>query len=51
MRRNLAEAGFDVRRIKGFGRKRHMTTAQMPAVGPADPAAPRNEADPQSPPA
>lgn len=43
VRRNLAEAGFDVRRIKGFGRKRHMTTAQMPAAGPA--------ADPQSPPA
>ncbi|MGH1457966.1 MAG: tRNA (5-methylaminomethyl-2-thiouridine)(34)-methyltransferase MnmD [Paracoccaceae bacterium] len=56
VRRNLAEAGFDVRRIKGFGRKRHMTTAQMPAVGPAvgpavDPAAPRPKADPQSPPA
>lgn len=27
VRRNLEEAGFDVRRVKGFGRKRHMIKA------------------------
>ncbi|WP_258087706.1 MnmC family methyltransferase, partial [Xenorhabdus bovienii] len=26
VRRNLADAGFAVTRVKGFGRKRHMTT-------------------------
>ncbi len=31
VRRALAEAGFDVERRTGFGRKRHMTTARMPA--------------------
>ena len=30
VRRNLTEAGFDVTRIPGFGRKRHMTTARKP---------------------
>ena len=30
VRRALAEAGFDVTRRQGFGRKRHMTTARMP---------------------
>ena len=29
VRRALAEAGFDVTRRTGFGRKRHMTTARM----------------------
>lgn len=29
IRRALAEAGFTVARIPGFGRKRHMTTARM----------------------
>ncbi|WP_204112896.1 tRNA (5-methylaminomethyl-2-thiouridine)(34)-methyltransferase MnmD [Shimia biformata] len=29
VRRGLADAGFDVERIKGFGRKRHMTVARM----------------------
>ncbi|MDA7426433.1 tRNA (5-methylaminomethyl-2-thiouridine)(34)-methyltransferase MnmD [Thalassococcus lentus] len=28
VRRALTDAGFDVERIKGFGRKRHMTTAR-----------------------
>ena len=31
VRRALADAGFDVARIPGFGRKRHMTVARMPA--------------------
>lgn len=31
VRRNLADAGFDVTRIPGFGRKRHMTTARKPS--------------------
>lgn len=39
VRRNLAEAGFDVRRISGFGRKRHMTVARLPAC-PCDPQDP-----------
>ncbi|MCM2563685.1 tRNA (5-methylaminomethyl-2-thiouridine)(34)-methyltransferase MnmD [Lutimaribacter sp. EGI FJ00015] len=30
VRRALAEAGFDVSRQPGYGRKRHMTTARMP---------------------
>ena len=30
VRRGLAEAGFDVSRHAGFGRKRHMTVATMP---------------------
>lgn len=30
VRRALAEAGFDVTRRAGFGRKRHMTVARMP---------------------
>ena len=30
VRRALQEAGFHVTRSKGFGRKRHMTTARMP---------------------
>ncbi len=30
VRRALAEAGFDVERRPGFGRKRHMTIARMP---------------------
>lgn len=29
VRRNLAAAGFNVTRIKGYGRKRHMTTAVL----------------------
>lgn len=31
VRRNLADAGFHVTRVPGFGRKRHMTCAQMKA--------------------
>lgn len=31
VRRGLAEAGFEVARIAGFGRKRHMTVARKPA--------------------
>lgn len=31
VRRNLTDAGFDVTRIPGFGRKRHMTTARKVA--------------------
>ena len=31
VRRALAEAGFEVTRAPGFGRKRHMTTALRPA--------------------
>jgi tRNA U34 5-methylaminomethyl-2-thiouridine-forming methyltransferase MnmC len=31
VRRALAEAGFAVTRQQGYGRKRHMTTARMPA--------------------
>lgn len=31
VRRGLAEAGFDVTRQPGYGRKRHMTTARKPA--------------------
>jgi tRNA U34 5-methylaminomethyl-2-thiouridine-forming methyltransferase MnmC len=30
VRRGLAEAGFDVARVAGYGRKRHMTRARMP---------------------
>ncbi len=30
VRRGLADAGFQVTRILGFGRKRHMTSARMP---------------------
>ena len=30
VRRGLADAGFDVARRPGYGRKRHMTVAQMP---------------------
>ena len=30
IRRALSDAGFDVTRAPGFGRKRHMTTARMP---------------------
>ncbi len=30
VRRNLAEAGFEVTRVPGFGRKRHMTVARKP---------------------
>ncbi|WP_296764444.1 tRNA (5-methylaminomethyl-2-thiouridine)(34)-methyltransferase MnmD [Sediminimonas sp.] len=33
VRRGLAMAGFDVVRIAGYGRKRHMTTARKPAGG------------------
>ena len=32
VRRGLAEAGFDVERQPGFGRKRHMTVARKPEV-------------------
>lgn len=31
VRRGLEQAGFDVARRAGYGRKRHMTTARMPA--------------------
>ncbi len=31
VRRSLAETGFEVSRIKGFGRKRHMSIGRMPA--------------------
>ncbi|MFD0858990.1 tRNA (5-methylaminomethyl-2-thiouridine)(34)-methyltransferase MnmD [Roseovarius aquimarinus] len=31
VRRALADAGFDVERVPGHGRKRHMTRARMPA--------------------
>ena len=30
IRRSLTDAGFDVTRIPGYGRKRHMTRARMP---------------------
>jgi len=30
VRRALADAGFEVERTKGYGRKRHMTRARMP---------------------
>lgn len=30
VRRGLEDAGFKVTRVPGFGRKRHMTRAQMP---------------------
>ena len=30
VRKALSEAGFDVTRVAGFGRKRHMTRARMP---------------------
>ena len=30
VRRGLADAGFDVTRVGGYGRKRHMTRARMP---------------------
>ncbi len=29
VRRGLAEAGFDVERVQGYGRKRHMTVARL----------------------
>lgn len=29
VRRGLADAGFDVRRVQGYGRKRHMTQAVL----------------------
>jgi len=32
VRRGLAAAGFEVARVPGFGRKRHMTTARKPAT-------------------
>ena len=32
VRRGLADAGFEVARIAGFGRKRHMTTAYRPTA-------------------
>ena len=28
VRRNLSDAGFDVERVKGYGRKRHMSVAR-----------------------
>ncbi|NDD90386.1 MAG: FAD-dependent oxidoreductase, partial [Rhodobacteraceae bacterium] len=28
VRRHLSDAGFDVDRVKGFGRKRHMSVAR-----------------------
>ncbi len=31
VRRNLSKAGFDVQRVAGFGKKRHMTTGQRNA--------------------
>ncbi|MCR9124636.1 MAG: tRNA (5-methylaminomethyl-2-thiouridine)(34)-methyltransferase MnmD [Rhodobacteraceae bacterium] len=31
VRRGLSDAGFEVLRVSGYGRKRHMTTARMPA--------------------
>ena len=31
VRRGLADAGFEVERVAGYGRKRHMTRARMPA--------------------
>jgi len=30
VRRGLADAGFEVERIQGFGRKRHMTIGHLP---------------------
>ena len=30
VRRGLAEAGFEVARVSGYGRKRHMTVARNP---------------------
>ena len=30
VRRALAAGGFEVTRVPGYGRKRHMTRAQMP---------------------
>ncbi|KIN62484.1 Oxidoreductase, FAD-dependent [Sulfitobacter noctilucicola] len=30
IRRSLADAGFEVERVSGYGRKRHMTRARMP---------------------
>ena len=30
VRRSLQDAGFEVRRLPGFGRKRHMTAGQLP---------------------
>ena len=35
VRKTLADAGFTVQKTKGFGIKRHMTTAQMPGSSPA----------------
>ncbi|PSL18312.1 tRNA (5-methylaminomethyl-2-thiouridine)(34)-methyltransferase MnmD [Shimia abyssi] len=32
VRRNLADAGFEVTRTPGFGRKRHMTIGSKPAI-------------------
>jgi len=34
VRRALAQAGFEVTRVPGFGRKRHMTVARMPEAAP-----------------
>lgn len=36
VRRGLAEAGFEVSRVPGYGRKRHMTVARMPELGRSD---------------
>ena len=30
VRRGLQDAGFQVERVQGFGRKRHMTVAKLP---------------------
>lgn len=35
VRRGLQDAGFDVTRVLGYGRKRHMTTARFPTKDPA----------------
>ncbi len=35
VRRALADAGFEVTRLKGYGRKRHMTRAELPVAPPA----------------
>lgn len=35
VRRGLQEAGFEVTREPGYGRKRHMTTAHLPSKDPA----------------
>ncbi|SNR79013.1 tRNA (5-methylaminomethyl-2-thiouridine)(34)-methyltransferase MnmD [Puniceibacterium sediminis] len=38
IRRGLADAGLEVARIPGYGRKRHMTTARKPVASPESPA-------------